>query len=124
MKVTRIYTGEDEKSHFEELDLPLNPTPRRASSDAIPAIGTGFAESDALPSLGFHPAPRRQLVTLLSGSFEIELADGSKRQFQPGDFFLADDTTGQGHIARDLAGPMRMHYVFLPDDFDATGWRK
>ena len=48
-------------------------------------------------------APRRQLVIILSGELEIETSDGNKRHFRPGDMFLADDTTGSGHISRCLS---------------------
>jgi hypothetical protein len=49
--------------------------------------------------------------------------DGSKRRFGPGDCFMADDLTGQGHLTRDVQGPMRSLYVHLPDDLDVAVWR-
>jgi hypothetical protein len=36
----------------------------------------------------------------LSGSWEIEAANGVVRKFKAGDVMLADDTTGEGHISR------------------------
>jgi quercetin dioxygenase-like cupin family protein len=48
----------------------------------------------------WHVAPRRQYVINLSGQSEIEIGDGTKRRFGPGDIFLADDTPG-GAIYRE-----------------------
>lgn len=125
MKVTRIYTGADNRSHFEELDMPLHAAAgsRRDTSNPLPAIGAAFGESAVLLPLDFHTAPRRQLVAMLSGSLEIECGDGSKRRFGPGDVFFADDTAGQGHVARDLSGPVRSLYVFVAPDADPGIWR-
>ena len=123
MKLTRICTGSDNQSHFEELDLPLRPSGRRATSDPITTLGVGFSASDPLAPLDWHHAPRRQIVAVLSGAFEIEVGDGSKRHFGPGDAFLADDLAGQGHLTRDVGGPMRLLYIYLPDDFDPAPWR-
>ena len=36
MLVTRIYSGDDGRSHFEELDLPLVVSDAGAMSSAIP----------------------------------------------------------------------------------------
>jgi hypothetical protein len=35
----------------------------------------------------------------LAGNVVIGLGDGSSMTFHPGDVFLAEDTTGQGHTA-------------------------
>ena len=37
MKVTRIYTGEDNQSHFEDLDIPMKPTQNGVISELVPA---------------------------------------------------------------------------------------
>ena len=126
MRVTWLYAGDDGRSHFGDLDIPLRPsdvTPNRSAprSAPIPTANVFLAEAPAGRALDFHPAPRRQLIVVLSGVLEIECGDGSRRQFRPGDLLLADDTTGQGHITRDLEGPRRALYVPLPD-VDPSGW--
>jgi hypothetical protein len=73
--------------------------------------------------MDFHTAPRRQFVVNLSGLVEIEVGDGSTRRLGAGDILLADDTTGQGHITRDLEGPRRSIFIFLPPDLDPAQWR-
>ena len=102
MQVTRIFTGSDGESHFEDLDIPLNDLgPVGAMSDLIEATGVVFRETGPDYDLDFHNAPRRQFVLMLSGGeVEIEVGDGSKRRLGPGDVLLTEDTTGRGHISR------------------------
>lgn len=122
MKLPRIYVGEDNRSHFEELDVPMAPE-RRATSEWLGGAAVAFGESPALEPQDWHHAPRRQLVAVLSGALEIEVGDGTKRRFGVGDYFLADDLGGQGHRTVDVEGPVRLLYVQLPADFDPTRWR-
>jgi hypothetical protein len=102
MQVTRIYTGADEESHFEDLDIPLNDLgPIGAMSKLIEATGVAFRETGPDYDLDWHNAPRRQFVVMLSGgAVEIEVGDGTKRRLGPGEILLAEDTTGRGHISR------------------------
>ena len=51
--------------------------------------------------------PDRQYVVNLEGEVEIEVGDGTKRILRTGDILLAEDTTGQGHISRAVAGKPR-----------------
>ena len=122
MKLTRIRAGDDGESHFEELDLPLDTTQRRATSDWLPGSETAIGVSEALGPQDWHHAPRRQLVAVLSGMLEIEVGDGSTARFGPGDAFVADDLAGRGHLTRDIEGPVRLLYVHLADQLDFGGW--
>ena len=123
MKVTRIYTGEDNRSHFEDLEIPLTPGQWGKMSEVVPATGVIFRETPASGAFDFHPAPRRQFVVTLSGIGEIECGDGTRRRFGAGDIMLADDTTGQGHITREVQGPRRGIFIPLPADFNVDAWR-
>lgn len=123
MKVTRFYTGDDGHSHFEDLEIPWTETRGRRSPD-IDVTGLMFRESDGNSHyLELHPAPRRQLILCMAGIVEIELGDGEKRQFGPGDVYFADDLTGEGHRHREIQGPLSHAWVFLPEDFDPAQWR-
>jgi hypothetical protein len=122
MKVTRIYTGEDNQSHFEDLDISLNPGEYGSISELVPAVGVIFRETLEAASLDFHNAPRRQFIITLSGLGEIECGDGSRRRFGPGDILLAEDTTGQGHITREIR-PRRGLFIPIPQEFDISAWR-
>ncbi len=102
MHVTRVYTGDDGESHFEDLEIPLEDLGAiGAMSKPIDATAVHFRETGAGYDLDFHNAPRRQFVVMLSGGrVELEVGDGSKRVLGPGDVLLAEDTTGRGHISR------------------------
>jgi hypothetical protein len=123
MRAARIYTGADKRSHFEELDIPLKPGNYGSLSELVPAEGVIFRETPVGGALDFHVAPRRQFVITLAGLVEVECGDGTKRRFGPGDIMLADDTTGQGHITREIQGPRKSLFIPLPESFDTRPWK-
>ena len=123
MKVTRIYTGDDERSHFEDLDVPLSDTGMGQMSGAIATTAVFFRTTHDVGDLDFHVAPRRQFVIHLAGRVEIETGSGDARQFGVGDILLADDTTGQGHISREVEGPRFQVFVGLDESVDLERWR-
>ncbi len=125
MLVTRIYSGADGRSHFEELDLPLTVSDAGALSTKIPVESIFFRDtSQAGPDVwGFHVAPRRQFVIHVVGRTEIEVGSGVKRAFGPGDVLLADDQTGQGHISREIEAPRFQVFAVLDERVDLDRWR-
>jgi hypothetical protein len=123
MKVTHLYTGDDGRSHFADLNIPLDPQSYGSQSSLLPVEGVILRETPEGGEQAFHPAPRRQFVVTLSGQAEIEIGDGTKRHFNAGDIMLADDTTGQGHITRVTKGPRQFLFVLMPDSVDVSQWR-
>jgi hypothetical protein len=116
VRILRIYTGDDDRSHFEDLPVELTDSgPFGRISALMPARGVVFREVDGDYDLDFHNAPRRQLVVNLKGSADIEIGDGSVRRLGPGDILLAEDTTGQGHRSRAVDGEPR-ECLFIPLD--------
>jgi len=113
MKIVRLYTGTDNESHFEEVDVELNFHGHTEASVLQPAHGIVFRRAPATHLSDYHTAPRRQYVITLVGEVEIETGDGTIRRFGPGDVMLAEDTTGRGHITRVVGGQPR-HYAFIP----------
>ena len=115
MKITRLYTGPDGKSHFEDINIPLtNIKGAQTMSEQKYATGIIFRETSGAYDLDFHNAPRRQYIINLEGGVEITVGDGTSRVFGPGDVFLAEDTTGQGHISRAVNNQLRKSiYVTL-----------
>jgi hypothetical protein len=107
MKIVRLYTGADNESHFEEIEIDLDPRGHSAFSGMQPAEGVIFRRAFETHDSDFHPAPRRQYVVTLAGEVGIETGDGSKRRFGPGDVMLADDTSGRGHKTRVVGGRPR-----------------
>ena len=91
MGTFRLYTGSDDQSHIEAIDLSQTWTEAQATTDI------SFSEFPVGDFFDWHPAPLRQYVIILSGQLEIGLGDGSKHIFGPGDARLVEDTTGQGH---------------------------
>ena len=94
MEITRVYTGDDDQSHFETIDVPLIADRYGSLSELIPSTGVIFRETPVGGELDFHNAPRRQFVITLSGGpaafcrdrpgahHEVECGDGSKCQPQ------------------------------------------
>ena len=108
MKITRIYTGDDGQSHFEDMDMPLIDQGDIGSlSDEVKATCVIFRHTPGNYNFDWHNAPRRQYVVMLEGNVEIEIGDGTKRILNAGDILLAEDTTGQGHISRSVNGQPR-----------------
>jgi hypothetical protein len=107
MKVVRLYTGADNESHFEDIEVELNLRGHMEVSELQPVNGIIFRRVPPTHRSHYHPAPRRQYVVTLAGQVEIETGDGTVRRFGPGDVMLADDLTGHGHITRVIGGQPR-----------------
>lgn len=104
MRVVRVYSGPDGRSHFEETTMPLRRRsphhgsfPLELPRDAEVAVGTSFA-------LEFHNAPGRMYYILLGGSIDVVSTTGESRSVRAGDLLLLEDTVGEGHIFRMVDG--------------------
>ena len=96
---TRIYTGPDGLAHAEETEMKLT----TGGVSAFKATGVEFSSRPAgPPNNNWHTGPRRQFVITLSGKAELEVADGKKVAAGAGHINLIEDTTGKGHITRNL----------------------
>jgi quercetin dioxygenase-like cupin family protein len=113
MKITRCYTGPDNESHFEEIEPPFKSAGDMEATATEETSGIYFRRAPAGHVQDWHCAPRRQYIITLSGQVEIEIGDGTKKRFGPGDVFLADDTTGRGHITR-VVGDQPRTYLTIP----------
>jgi len=97
--MTRIYAGPDGQSHAEEVEMKL--TDRGIAEFA--ATAAQFSSRPAgPPNTNWHTGPRRQFVITLSGRAELEVSDGTKILAGPGHINLIEDTTGKGHLTRNL----------------------
>jgi hypothetical protein len=116
MRITRLYTGEDGQSHFDEVNIDLVDQGATGQISALWA-GTGvmFRRVEADYDFDFHNAPRRQLVVNLDGWAEVETGGGDVRRFGPGSVMLAEDVDGQGHKSRAFDGKPR-NCLFIPLD--------
>ena len=92
MGLYHIFTGKDEETHIETIDLDKRPD----LTELQKAEGFWLAGRNPFAA-PFAPEPGRRLHVILSGRFEVGLGDGTKHQFGPGDARLIEDTTGRGH---------------------------
>jgi len=97
--VTRIYTGPDGQSHAEEIEMK---TTAGGLSEMMKVTGVQFSSRPPSTSGDWHTGPRRQYVITLSGRAELEVAGDQKVAVGPGHINLIEDTTGKGHITRNL----------------------
>ena len=97
--MTRIYAGPDGQSHAEEIEMKL-------TDRGIAEFGATAAQFSSRPAgppnTNWHTGPRRQFVITLSGRAELEVSDGRKVMVGPGHINLIEDTTGKGHLTRNL----------------------
>ncbi|HEX4209652.1 MAG TPA: hypothetical protein VHY56_04605, partial [Candidatus Binataceae bacterium] len=103
MKITRFHATADGESRFQDLEIPIT-QPRQDNfgftmhqSDAFASASIRFVELPAELDQGWHHAPARQIVLLLTGKLEVGTSDGQKRQWNAGSAVIADDLTGKGH---------------------------
>ena len=112
----RIYTGDDGRSHLEEVAPPFEPfvDTEGAHGEGTPletATGITFRRNPPGYFLDWHNAPRRQYTITISGEVEIGTGDGKVRRFGPGAVLLAEDLTGQGHTTRVVGTETRISVV-------------
>jgi quercetin dioxygenase-like cupin family protein len=90
MKIVRFASAPDSGSQFVEIDFPVD----NASTDAwghtarrsaiLPAQSTMVTEMPEGLYQDWHPASRRQLLVVLSGTLEVETSDGKKHRAAAG----------------------------------------
>jgi len=115
----RIYTDPQGESHFDVV------TVEQSLARAAPPAAPFYVSADRPASkyrfytfdpgwIGeLHPAPARQFLALMSGAVEMETTDGTVRRFAPGDLVLLEDTSGRGHVTRNI-GEGYATYLVVP----------
>jgi quercetin dioxygenase-like cupin family protein len=98
--MTRLYTGPDNQTHAEEVELKFTPGSPAEISRMTQVTGAELHRTAGGSVDDWHRAPRRQYVITLSGRGEIEVAGGKKISVGPGNINLVEDTTGKGHITK------------------------
>lgn len=115
IRCVRLWTGEDQNSHFEDGHIHLEPGQRGDLLTGKLAVATvSFQETVSGGAFAWHDAPTRQLVITLSGTLDFQTRDGKHFLLRPGDILLAEDTVGTGHSWRLTDDqPWRRIYVIL-----------
>jgi hypothetical protein len=106
----RLFAKPDGTSHFEdkemELDVgfavppaePLHTAKLSAASDVF-WIGAVPTWKGDIP----HPAPRRMVFVTVKGEYQITASNGEARRFPLGSMLLIENTTGIGHITKNIS---------------------
>ncbi len=105
-KFARLYADRSGESHFEDVDTELSlldfapPAPPLKVSEYFAAERTAFLGGPSGWEGDWHVSSARNLFVVISGEWEIEASDGTRRSFTPNSVLLAEDTTGKGHRSR------------------------
>ena len=108
LNITRVVADESGQTHLVEVGLPSLPDPgdvggRRLSLRDIPTTTLNINEMiEPLGTVDYHVAPRRQMIVVLRGAFEITTSLGERKRFERGDCLLAEDVEGEGHRFEDV----------------------
>ncbi len=108
VKYHRIYADAQGGSHFDSVTVE-----QRLASGAPPAAPFYVSGNEPASMYRFysfqpgwigdwHPCPARQFLALMSGAVEMETTDGTVRKLGPGDLVLLEDTSGKGHVTRNI----------------------
>lgn len=113
----RICADSKGDSHFDTV------TVEQGLAQAAPPAAPFYVSSDS-PATKYrfytfepgwvgelHPAPTRQFLSLMSGAVEMETTDGTVRRLERGDLVLLEDTTGRGHVTRNIGKGYALFFV-------------
>jgi quercetin dioxygenase-like cupin family protein len=100
LMITHLYTGPDNQTHAEEVELKFTPGNPAEVSKMMPISSAELHRTAGGIVDDWHRAPRRQYVITLSGHGEVEVAGGKKVSMGPGHIDFVEDTTGKGHITK------------------------
>jgi quercetin dioxygenase-like cupin family protein len=105
LTMTRLYTGPDGQTHSEQIEVKMRPASASAGPEESEPLQVAGARILRFPPghvSSWHNATQRQYVVVAGGRGEVELADGTKMRFNPGQIVMAEDVTGKGHITRSV----------------------
>ncbi len=101
MKLIRMYTGADKRTHLEEMPLPTKPDRAGVQTAELePATGRPHMRIGTATMPNLHTAPRRQYLVIVEGRIDVLGGDGAKKTLETGDILLAEDLEGEGHLVR------------------------
>lgn len=103
MQIIKLYTADDGKSYFEEIDCGHESfQPLGSYSKKNPTSGIMFRDSEPGAVFEMHNAPQPQYIVYLEGEVEVIASGGETKRFRAGDVLFATDTEGEGHISKIL----------------------
>ena len=116
MHIHNIYVDDKGESHFRDMEIEwVKDMGYGQLSERFPATGIIFRKTSGDYDLDWHPAPRRQYIINLDAAVQVTASDGEVRVIDAGEVFLVEDTSGKGHLSREVNG-MTLHYIFIKLD--------
>ena len=120
--ITRLYTGTDGESHFEDYRIPMMDVEGFFEcTDPLNVTGIRFAGISSDKIINLHNLSHRVFIVTMFGELVIGTGHGIERVFKPGDIVLAEDITGRGHTLRKDSGG---HHVAAYISLDETETRE
>jgi quercetin dioxygenase-like cupin family protein len=122
-QLAAVVDSRDGGAEFRDLEVPRELTEVAAgvspvmTSAPIQALAVSLLEvpADSEAESAPHPAPRAQLIVVLTGAIEIDTGS-DRRRFGAGEVLLTADSAGRGHITRIAERPTSCMFVVLDPD--------
>ncbi len=116
MRIHNLYEDEQGVSHWRDVEVEwTEQTVGGPASSRGHASGVIFRQMPVTYDLDWHPAPRHQYIINLDGGVQITASDGERRSIGAGEVILVEDTSGKGHLSKNLEAKLR-HSIFVPID--------
>ena len=112
---TRLYADDSGVTHFIDEQITLEGEEVFKMTPFTSATSVGYFLATPDYDQGWHAAPRRQWIFILTGTIEGEAQDGEVRQFSSGSIIFVEDTSGQGHKTR-VVGREAVIAAWVPVD--------
>ena len=101
IRCIHLKTGDDQKSHFEEGHIALDPGQRGdLLTGKLATASVSFQETKSGGAFAWHTALARQLVITQSGTLDFQTRESRHFRLQRGNIRFAEDTMGAGHTGR------------------------
>ena len=108
MRIHRLYADADGESHFADVELEYaDATAAGRMTERQAATGIVFREVARGHAPDWRPAPRRQYIVNLGSPCLITASDGEARTIGVGEVLLVEDTSGRGHLSREVGDALR-----------------
>jgi hypothetical protein len=117
MKATRIYNGDDNLAHFEDIVFDMRAARAGVTETdewEVRAAIRSFTDKE-FEAKDRHPASKRALVTVASGSIELGVGNSTKRIFETGHLLFFDDLKGEGHVMSLCSPTVTLIYIQIGD---------
>jgi quercetin dioxygenase-like cupin family protein len=118
MRYSVVYSDANGVTHFRNEGLAWQATQgaqglQNFVTPYVSAQTIGFLRIAKHGWSDWHPAPSKRFVMVLSGLLELEVGDGERRTFGPGNVLLVTDAEGRGHLTNVL-GSEDVFLVWVP----------